>query len=260
MFDLGQDQAAGLRLAAQARDGGPALMPLASTAQPAHGFDWLCALATDLHEAGQRVLVLDACAPERGGDSREEGGLSHALADSGVSQLGARSGGPADADADAWTVMPAAHGLQSLLQTAAVAGADAALSRLFAPFASGVLLLLHAPASALAGLLAGVPARVLVPVVAQPQASIDAYGALKWLHGAGLQPVLAPFHAAPQVLNNVVDCAHRHLHRKVPVWARPAWGQRVADAALVCTDAPAFMAYRSGAHGVRAGAAPSFWS
>lgn len=256
MFDLGQDQAAGLRLEAQARDGGPALMPLASTAQASHGFDWLCALATSLHEAGQRVLVLDACAPERD-DERDSGaGLMHALADSGVSQLGAR----AEAEAGDWPVMPAAQGLQSLLQTAAVAGGDAALSRLFAPFASGVLLLLHAPASALAALLGGVPARVLVPVVAQPQASIDAYGALKWLHGAGLKPVLAPHHAAPQVLGNVVDCAQRHLNLKVPVWPRSAWGQRVADAALVCADAPAFVPYRPGAHGVRGGVALPFWS
>lgn len=254
MFDVGLDQAAGLRLEAQARDGGPALMPLASTAQPAHGFEWLCALAAALSEAGQRVLILDACASERG----RSDGLSQVLADSGVSPLGAQN--THDEEAGEWLVLPAAQGLQELLKTATAAGADMALSRLFAPFASGVLLLLHAPAAMLATLLNGVPARVLVPVVAQPQSSIDAYGALKWLHGAGLKPVLAPMQAAPQVLANVVDCAQRHLGLKVPVWSRQAWGQRVSDAALVCADAPAFVPYRPGAHGARVGAAIPFWS
>ena len=254
MFDIGQDQAAGLRLELQAREGGPALMSLAATAQPAHGFEWLCALAGELSEAGQRVLVIDGCASERG----RTDGLAHALADSGVSHLGAGIGlGSAAGD---WPVLPAAQGLHQLLQTAAVSGADAALSRLFAPFASGVLLLLHAPAAALAALLSGVPARVLVPVVAQPQASIDAYGALKWLHSAGLKPVLAPLQASPQVLGNVLDCAQRHLGLTLPVWPLSAWGQRVADAALVCADAPAFVPYGPGAHGARAGAAIPFWS
>ena len=45
MFDFGVDQAAGLRLEAQARHGGPALMPLASPAMPSRGFEWLCRLA-----------------------------------------------------------------------------------------------------------------------------------------------------------------------------------------------------------------------
>lgn len=249
MFDIGFDQAAGLRLEAQARDGGPALMPLASTALPARGFEWLCRLATELSDAGQRVLVLDACASERGADS----GLACALADSGVVNLGAGELGD-------WPVMPAAQGLQHLLRTAELAGAEQALSRLFAPFASGALLLLYAPAQSLAGLLGGVPARVLVPVVAQPQASIDAYGALKWLHAAGLKPVLAPLDASAQELANVIDCAQRHLGLSVPVWPRPAWRQRVADAALVCADAPAFVPYRSGARGTAAATAVPFWS
>lgn len=253
MFDFGVDQAAGLRLEAQARHGGPALMPLASPAMPSHGFEWLCRLAMDLTEAGQRVVVLDACATERG----ERGGLSHALADGGVANLGAEA---LPGDTTDWLVMPAAQGLQSLLATAGAAGADTALTRLFAPFAAGALLLLYAPAQMLASLLGGVKARVMVPVVPQPQASIDAYGALKWLHGTGLHPVLAPLEAQPQVLANVLDCASRHLELKAPVWSRAAWGQRVPDAALVCADAPAFVPYRSPARGAHAGAAIPFWS
>lgn len=253
MFDFGVDQAAGLRLEAKARHGGPALMPLSSPAMPSRGFEWLCRLAMDLTEAGQRVVVIDACATERGGS----GGLSHALADAGVAHLGAES---VPGDGTDWLVMPAADGLQSLVATADAAGSDTALTRLFAPFASGALLLLYAPAQLLARLLNGVKARVLVPVVPQPQASIDAYGALKWLHGAGLHPVLAPLDAHAQVLANVVDCAQRHLELKAPVWPRAAWGQRVPDAALVCADAPAFVPYRSPARGAHAGAAIPFWS
>lgn len=250
MFEFGIDQAAGLRLDMQAREGTPALMPLASPAAPSSGFEWLCRLAMCLADAGQRVVVLDGCATERG----EHGGLAHALADgseSGLGAVGVRG---------EWQVMPAALGLQTLAATAAAAGADTAISRLFAPFASGALLLLYAPAHTLAGLLAGVGARVMVPVIGQPQASIDAYGALKWLHGAGLSPVLAPLDAPAQVLSNVVETAQRHLGLRVPVWAQQAWAQRVPDAALVRAGSPNFSTDRSHAHGLQAGAAHPLWS
>jgi len=253
MFEFGFDQAAGLRLELQAREGSPALMPLASPAQPSRGFEWLCRLAMALADDGQRVVVIDGCATERG----ERGGLSHALADPAIAHLGAAGEGVPGGD---WLVMPGALGLQSLLRTAATGGADSALSRLFAPFAAGSVLLLYAPASDLAGLLGGVHARVLVPVVDQPQASIDAYGALKWLHGAGLSPVLAPLGAAPQVLANVVDTAQRHLGLRAPVWAQDAWARRVPDAALVRTDAPRFTPSPLNARGASAGAASRLWS
>ncbi|MBX3609698.1 MAG: hypothetical protein KF871_07340 [Hydrogenophaga sp.] len=250
MFEFGLDQAAGLRLDMQARDGSPALMPLASPAQPSHGFEWLCRLAMDLADAGQRVVVIDGCATERG----ERGGLCHALADTSETQLGAA------AQRGEWQVMPGARGLQTLVGTAAAGGADTAVSRLFAPFAHGALVLLYAPAQALASLLSGISARVLVPVIDQPQASIDAYGALKWLHGAGLCPVLAPLSAPQQILSNVVDTAQRHLGLRVPVWAQPAWSQRVPDGALVRADTPPFSPHRSPARGVYAGAAHPLWS
>jgi hypothetical protein len=253
MFEFGHNQAAGLRLELQARDGSPALMPLASPAQPSQGFEWLCRLAMGLADAGQRVVVLDACATERGGS----GGLAHALADGSVANLGPGAAGGARGD---WLVMPGAQGLQSLVTTAAAGGTDTALSRLYAPFAAGVLLLLYAPAQALAGLLGGVSARVLVPVLQQPQASIDAYGALKWLHGAGLCPVLAPLDAPPQVLGNVIDTAERHLGLRAPVWAQADWARRVPDGALVRTDTPPFAPSRSPARGLAAAAASPFWS
>lgn len=253
MFEVGFDQAAGLRLELQAREGSPALMPLASPAQPSHGFEWLCRLAMALADEGQRVVVLDGCATERG----DRGGLSHALADTAISQLGPAGEGVRGGD---WLVMPAALGLQSLLRTADTGGADSALSRLFAPFAAGTLLLLYAPATALVSLLAGQSARVLVPVIDQPQGSIDAYGAVKWLHGAGLCPVLAPLDASPQVLSNVLDTAQRHLGLRTPVWGQDAWGHRVPDGALVRTDAPPFPYALSTARGASAGAASRLWS
>lgn len=251
MFEYGFDQAAGLRLELQARDGSPALMPLASPAQPSHGFEWLCRLAMALADAGRRVVVIDACATERG----DSGGLVHALNDAGVANLGATRSEHGD-----WLVMPGALGLQALVKTAAAGGADSALSRLFAPFAAGVVLLLYAPAQALASLLGGVGARVLVPVLQQAQASIDAYGALKWLHGAGLCPVLAPLAAPAQLLANVVDTAQRHLGLRAPVWTPDAWAQRVPDGALVRTDTAPFPPERSPARGPMAGAASPFWS
>ncbi|MCU0941021.1 MAG: hypothetical protein MUE35_00535 [Hydrogenophaga sp.] len=250
MFEFGIDQAAGLRLEIQAREGSPALMPLASPAQPSRGFEWLCRLAMDLTDAGQRVVVIDACATERG----DRGGLSHALGDGGVVHLGAV------ASPGEWTVMPGAKGLQSLVATASAGGADAALSRLFSPFAPGAMVLLYAPAQTLAGLLAGVSARVLVPVIDQPQASIDAYGALKWLHGVGLCPVLAPLHAPDQVLTNVRDTAERHLGLRVPVWPQAAWAQRVPDGALVCTGATPSPMRRLSVLDANAGNASPLWS
>jgi hypothetical protein len=251
MFEFGFDQAAGLRLELQARDGSPALMPLASPAQPSQGFEWLCRLAMSLADAGQRVVVIDACATERGAS----GGLLHALTDGSVANLGAGHDNAGD-----WLVMPGAQGLRSLVDTAAAGGPDTALSRLFSTFAAGALILLYAPAQTLAGLLAGVSARVLVPVLQQTQASIDAYGALKWLHGAGLCPVLAPMDASAQVLANVVDTAQRHLGLRAPVWTQTDWARRVPDGALVRTDTPPFAPHRSPARGHVAGAASPLWS
>jgi len=250
MFEFGLDQAAGLRLDMQGRDGSPALMPLASPAQPSRGFEWLCRMAMALADAGQRLVVLDGCASERG----DRGGLVHAMADAGVAHLGL------DSNASDWPVMPAAHGVQTLVGTARAGGADIALSRLFSPFAPGTLILLYAPAQALAGLLQGVSARVLVPVIDQPQASIDAYGSLKWLHGAGLCPVLAPLDASAQVLGNVVETAHRHLGLRTPVWAQPSWAQRVPDGALVRADAAPFSTQASSDRGPVAEAGASLWS
>ena len=243
MFEPGFDQAAGLRSDAQRLRPGPSLMPLASPALPSRAFEWLCQLAMDLSDAGHAVAVIDATATERAGTPD---GLLGALNDPSVAQLG-----PAHARGD-WLVMPGRRGLQALQATARAGGADAALSRLFAPFASDVLVLLYAPAQDLATLLADAPARVLVPVIDQPQASIDAYGALKWLHAAGLSPVLAPLDAPPQVLANVADCALRHLGLKTPVWPRAEWARRLPDSALVQAGAPLF-ADPSTARGIRAG-------
>lgn len=246
MFEPGFDQAAGLRSDAQRLRPGPSLMPLASPALPSRAFEWLCQLAVDLADAGHPVVVIDATATERAG---LPDGLLGALNDASVAHLG-----PACARGD-WLVMPGRRGLQALQATARAGGADTALSRLFAPFANDVLVLLYAPAQDLVTLLAEAPARVLVPVIDQPQASIDAYGALKWLHAAGLAPVLAPLDAPPQVLANVADCARRHLGLQVPVWPRAEWARRLPASALVHAGSPA-VALSSTARGARAGLDP----
>lgn len=233
MFDLGHDQAAGLR--GTPATGGAVLMPVASPAQPARAYEVLCTLAVQLEQLGRCPVILDASASEAP-NRRERGGahlgLLHALQDPSIGQLERPAGG------GDWLVMPAALGLQTLQQTARAAGAQVALSRLLAPFGDQATVLLFAPATAIAALLAGLDTRALVPVINQPQSSIDAYGALKLLLGAGLSPVLAPLPepdgAVPlqKVVDAVADCAERHLASPVEIWSAAGWGLRVQECAL----------------------------
>jgi len=234
MFEFGWDQAAGLRTESPAN--GPAMMPVASTAQPARAYELLCALATHLGALGHQAVIIDGTASEsleRRGNDGSHLGLLHVLQDPSIAGLGRA---PEGAE---WLVMPGALGLQALQQTARAAGATVALSRLLVPFAPGTLVLLYAPAVHLASLLAGSQAHTLVPVLPQAQASIDAYGSLKLLHGAGLSPVLAPLDhdlepaQAPlqQVVQAVTDCAQRHLGYAVDTWPLESWGARVQASA-----------------------------
>src|SRR5690606_26313332 len=157
-------------------------------------------------------------------------GLLHALNDTSIAGLGQ------PLDGAEWLVMPGAHGLLALQQTARAAGAGVALSRLLAPFGPSVIVLLYAPAGSLVSLLSGLDARVIVPVLSQPQASIEAYASLKMLHLAGLSPVLAPMEGESDtngvktslqpVLQAVVDCAQRHLNHEATLWPLNSWGRR----------------------------------
>lgn len=268
MFDIGFDQAAGLR--SDALGHGPSLMPLASPAQPALAYEVLCKLASRLAAAGDPVVILDGTATESAAQ-RHDGaplGLLRALQDPSISGL------ERPADGGEWLVMPAAQGLQTLRLTAQAGGADAALSRLFAPFASGVTLLLFAPAFDLAGILRGVGGRVLVPVLAQPQATIDAYGAVKVLYGAGLSPVLAPLDSGDpssrvplmQVVRAVTECAQRHLGLAVDHWPESTWAHRVPVSTLSRQVRPVgamspgrATAFDVKGHGLQP-AAPRLWS
>jgi len=232
MFEPGFDQAAGLR--AEVPTGSAGLVPVASPAQPARGYEWLCTLAGSLSAQGRAVVIVDGTAGESGAQDSRGGahlGLLRALQDPSISNL-ERSADGAD-----WLVMPGAQGLRTLGETARAAGAQAAVSRLLAPFASGVLVLLFAPAFDLAGLLPGMGARALVPVIEQPQSSIDAYGAVKLLHTAGLAPVLAPLASgAPAslqvVVNTVADTAQRHLGLTLDIWPAASWARRVQAGAI----------------------------
>ncbi len=236
MFEHGFDQAAGLR--GEPPRAGAGLMPVACPAQPARAYEMLCTLAAHLTALGREAVIVDGSAQEaserRGGHDGCHLGLQHALRDTSISGLGRA---PEGAE---WLVMPAVHGLQTLQQTARSAGAGVALGRLLSPFSPDALVILFAPAQTLCSLFAGLPARALVPVLPQAQASIDAYGSLKLLHGAGLSPVLAPL--APgfetesvslqQVVETVADCAQRHLGLQVPTWPLHTWGLRVQESAL----------------------------
>lgn len=269
MFDIGHDQAAGLR--GPSPRAGAALMPVACPAQPARAYEMLCTLAAHLTSLGREAVIVDASANEASPRSGLDGshlGLLHALQDPSISGLGRA---PEGAE---WLVMPGALGLQALQKTAHAAGAGVALSRLLAPFSADALVLLFAPAQALGTLLAGFPARALVPVLPQAQASIDAYGALKLLHSAGISPVLAPLapgfepEAVPlqQVVDTVTDCADRHLGLRVDTWPVHTWGLRVQESALMRpdpsdTDALQRRGVRSAAAGERhAVAAQPLWS
>lgn len=233
MFDLGHDQAAGLR--GTPAPGGPVLMPVACPAQPARAYEMLCNLAMQLDQMGRCPVILDGSATEAAIRRERDGtplGLLHALQDPSIAHLERPAGG-----AD-WLVMPAALGVQALQQTARAAGAQVALSRLLSPFAAGATVLLFAPAAAIAALLAGLEARALVPVTCQSQSSIDAYGALKLLQGAGLSPVLAPLPdptgtvPLQKVVDTVAECAGRHLNGPVEVWPLASWGLRTQESAM----------------------------
>ncbi|WP_066272555.1 hypothetical protein [Hydrogenophaga palleronii] len=266
MFEPGFDQAAGLRAEPPTR--GPVLMPVASPAQPARAYEMLCTLAAGLTAQGRAVVIVDGTTHESTGRERHDGahlGLMRVLQDLSIAHL------ERPQDGSDWLVMPGAAGLQALQETAQAAGAAVALSRMLAPFSTGVIVLLFAPAFSLAGLLHGTNARALVPVIEQPQSSIDAYGAVKLLHNAGLVPVLAPLPgAAPAALQTVVqtvaDTAQRHLGVAPEAWPVATWALRVPESAL----ARPRPTHASGYHGLVPGAlrteraaavlAPSLWS
>lgn len=233
MFEIGHDQAAGLRTAVAHRNG-PCVMSVASPAQPARAYEMLCRLASQLLRAGHTPVILDGTSAEAQGRDGSDGshlGLMHALTDASVSGIGQ------PAEGHEWLVMPAAMGLHALQQTALTAGGNVALSRLLSPFAQDTLLLLFAPAHALSPLAGALSARVMVPVLSWPQASIDAYGALKLLHMAGAVPVLAPLEddepqgALQTVLNTVADCAQRHLGIETERWSERVWASCVLESA-----------------------------
>jgi hypothetical protein len=260
MFEIGFDQAAGLR-ARQRPATGAGLMAVACPAQPARAYELLCTLAAHLKALDRAAVIVDGSATESAGPQRGDGchlGLLHALRDPTITGL-ARP-----VDTAEWLVMPGALGLQSLQDTARAGGAGVALSRLLAPFEPQALVLLFAPAFSLGQLLTGSSARVLVPVLEQPQATFDAYGAVKVLHGAGLAPVLAPLaspEATPalqQTVDTVTDCAQRHLGLALDAWPVHTWGQRVQEAALTC--APRAGQARAVPAATRAAGAFPLWS
>lgn len=267
MFEFGVDQAAGLRATSSTNP--PVVMPVATTARPGQAYELICTIASQLNAMGQDAVIIDGSAIEAVERRLHDGshlGLMHALLDTSIGSLGA------PLPSAEWLVMPGAKGLQVLQQTARAAGASVALSRLLAPFASGTVVLLYAPASTISALFAGLQAQVLVPVLDMPQATIDAYGSLKSLHAAGLWPVLAPMHCeadaaqAPlaQVVRSVCDCAHRYLNYPVEQWAVSTLGQRVREAAFTVpwpagTSLPAQTSAMNNFAG-HAAATPTRWS
>lgn len=231
MFDIGFDQAAGLRsVPAPAPE--VRVMPVVCLSRPALAYELLCTLAAHLSAQGQSVVIVDGSATEQPGQRPQPGahlGLLQALQNPDIDHL---EQAPAGAE---WLVMPAALGLQTLLQTARLAGPEVALARLVAPFAPGVVVLVFASAAVHASLFAGLGARALVPVLDRTQTTLDAYGSVKLLVQGDVTPVLAPWTdgmqppAVPlqQVVDTVADCARRHLHVVLDTWPVASWAQRV---------------------------------
>jgi hypothetical protein len=235
VFEVGWTQASGLR--AESRQSEARLMPVASPAQPARAYEMLCALAAHLTAMGCHPVIVDGSAQESGEWRQAAGshmGLLQVLNDASLAGLDRPS------DESEWLVIPGALGLQALQQTARAAGAQVALSRLLAPFGAKVVVLLYAPAATLVSILAGMPVQIMVPVLPQKQASIDAYASLKALYAGGFSPVLAPLEQSDvvaelplqQVVRTVVDCARRHLDLEASTWPLHTWGLRVQEAAL----------------------------
>lgn len=266
MFDPGTDQAAGLRAGIQRH--GPAMMPVASPAQPARAYELLCHLAARLRAMGRLPVIVDGTAAEATARRENDGshlGLQHALTDGSISGLGQPCEG------QEWLVMPAAQGLRTLQQTALAAGGTVALSRMLSPFEPGALLLMFAAAHEIAPLLSGLNARVLVPVLALPQAAIDAYAAVKLLHMAGATPVLAPMHTdtadlpLEQVVASVDECARRHLGLDLERWNENVCATAVHETAMGRPQRlDTFHGLRdprfAGAGMALSGAVPSLWS
>jgi hypothetical protein len=236
MFELGHDQAAGLR-AAPLPLSGVRVVPVSSLSQPAQAFELLCTLAAHLAALQETVVIVDGSAREANGRRPQPGthwGLLHVLQDPAIAGLEHAPQGTE------WLVMPGALGLQALAHTAQLAGPDVALSRLAAPFSPGVCVLVFAPAQLLAAVFGGLDARALVPLLDQTQTTLDAYSALKLLHLGGVSPVLVPLPdrlgqgSVPlqQAVDTVVGCAQRHLGLTVDVWPQASWGLRAQACAL----------------------------
>jgi hypothetical protein len=258
MFEIGHDQAAGLRAAPLPPAGVRAVL-VSSLSQPAKAYELLCTLAAHLTALQETVVIVDGSASETNSRGPQPGahlGLLHALQDPAIVGLEHAPQG------SEWLVMPGTLGLQALAQTAQLAGPEVALSRLASPFAPGVCVLVFAPAQLLAAVFGGLDARALVPVLDQTQGTLDAYSDLKWLHLGGVVPVLAPLPdrmgqggvPLQQAVDTVVGCAQRHLGFVPDVWPQTGWGPNALASALTPAASRAGFNQRGSEH------SQGFWS
>jgi hypothetical protein len=252
VFEIGHDQAAGLR-AAPLPPAGVRVVLVSSLSQPAKAYELLCTLAAHLTALQETVVIVDGSSSETSGRAPQPGahfGLLHALQDPAIAGLEHAPQG------SEWLVMPGARGLQALAQTEQLAGPEVALSRLAAPFAPGVCVLVFAPAQLLAAVFGGLNAHALVPVLDQAQGTLDTYSDLKWLHLGGVVPVLAPLPdrmgqgSVPlqQAVDTVVGCAQRHLGLTPDAWPPTTWGPNALASALTPAASRAVFTQRASDH------------
>lgn len=236
MFDPGVHQALGLQRSKLFE--GPVVLAVASPSDPSQGYELLWEIGSQILAVGRVPVVLDAHAQEaplHAGRGVGQQGLLQVLHDTSIVNI---ERGGADAE---WLAMPAYEGLKTLQATAHAGGARLAISRLLAPFASSVVVLLYAPAISLAALLPGMPATVAVPVHSDAESGLNAYGSAKLLVQAGITPVLLPSadsrtgraasHRLAKVVRNVGECAERHLGLSLAAWPRESWGYLAVDSA-----------------------------
>lgn len=183
------------------------------TAMVSHGDDkselpllWqLCSSMVDL---GYTVTVLDGTKTETDNNP----GLMQLL----DFRFGA---GIDEAEGPGWNIVPAAQGLQSLLELSSKPGLE--LQRLGDIFAAGSVVVLYTGVAQLVKLLAGSTVRPLLTVSTDKNALVTSYLALKrLLLRGGLEPTILNMMQGPRsgrpgmpgnVANNLSECARNFL-------------------------------------------------
>lgn len=258
MHDLPLNQAAGLL--GLARPAGSQLLSMVSHGDDKSELPLLWRLCTAITDLGYAVTVLDATKAE----TESNPGLQQLM--------DYRFGyGPTDfaaihTDALEWTIVPSAHGIQSLcqLQSHTHSKRMQSLQRIGQLFSSNRVIILYAGIDPLVQMLCGTGCRPLLTLAQEKSSLLTSYLALKrLLLKANLRPAILnmmaepkPGHAAntSSVASNLVECAKNFLGYEVnATYIDPHQHEQALDAemrrlsmrmlenALTLSNAPAML-------------------